>query len=154
MLFENNNLGAEKSIVKNQQITHTAVLHSNLVAAMANDKKHMAVEDEILSKTLKPLLAMDTNCQNFQTCEHNHKKQFLLLACCSVRYTSSFLCENRTIFPYSEGDFLSRQTAVPIATLVASFKFHSKARTELSKGNVNGPQRWTVKCNEHYSIRV
>ena len=95
-----------------------AVMSSNLVAAiaaMADDKKRMAVEDEILSKTLQPLSAVDTDCQNFQTCEHNYKKQFLLLVCCSVRYTS-FLCENRTIFPDSERDFLSRQTAVPIAT--------------------------------------
>ena len=99
---------------------------SNLVAAiaaMADDKKRMAVEDEILSKTLQPLFALDTDCQNFQTCEYNYKKQFLLLACCSVRYTSSFLCETRTIFPDSDRDFLSRQTVVPlapIATRVAS----------------------------------
>ena len=32
---------------------------SNLVADMADDKKQMSVNDEILSKTLQPLLAVD-----------------------------------------------------------------------------------------------
>ena len=34
---------------------------SNLVADMADDKKQMSVDGEILSKTLQPLLAM--NCK-------------------------------------------------------------------------------------------